>query len=134
MPRIRTFPCPYPYAFHFPNRDVFGESKGHAKGVAGYLYANGNIWEDPQVDFRSLDLLNFPLNDFFGSLKLLGCKPDSVALYAKAPFAISESCAFGGASDGDRNDTLVSFDVFDLPRSELVSEPSTQDREGLAGQ
>lgn len=93
-----------------------------------HLYANGDIWEDPQVDFRPFDLFDVPLNDLFGSLELLGRKPDSVALYTEAPFAVSESCAFGGTSDRDRNDTLVSFDVFNLPRSELVSEPDTQNR------
>ena len=94
--------------------------------MKSYLYADGNIWEDPQVDFRSLDLLNFPLDDLFGGLELLGRKPNSIALYTNTPFAISEGCAFGGTSDGDWDDTLVSFDVFDLPRSELVSEPGTQ--------
>ena len=104
-----------------------------AQNSAGYLYANWNIWEDPQVDFRSFDLLDFPLDDLFGGLELLGRKPDSVALYTKTPFAVSESCAFSGTSDGDRDDTLVSFDVFNLPGGELVSEPGTQDGEGLAG-
>ena len=122
-------PCLYPYAFHFPNHQCFQQIKETFGRGESYLYANGNIWEDPQVDFRSLDLLDFPLNDFFGGLELLGRKPNSVAHYTKTPFAISESCAFGGTSDGDWNDTLVSFDVFDLPRSKLVSEPGTQDGE-----
>ena len=107
---------------------VFSTLKSLSGGVKGHLYANGNIWEDPQVNFRSLYLLDFSFNDLLSGLELLGSKPDSVALYTKTPFAISESCAFDGTSDGYWNDTLVSFDVFDLPRSELVSEPSTQDR------
>lgn len=78
-------------------------------------------------------MLDYAFNDLLGGLKLLGSKPNSVALYAETPFAVSESCTLDGTSDWNWNDTLVSFDVFDLPRSELVSEPSAEEGERLAG-
>lgn len=125
-------PCPYPYAFRSPNHRWFQKVEELARPDEKHLYANGNVWEDPQVNFGSLDLLDYPFDDFFSSLELFGGKPDSVTLYTKTPFAVSESCALDGTSDGYWNDALVSFNVFDLPRSELVSEPGTKDGERLA--
>lgn len=106
--------------------------KGFRDKAKKHFYANGNIWEDPQVNFRSLDLLDFPFNDLLSGLELFGSKPNSVTLYTETPFAVSESCALDGTSDGYWNDTLVSFDIFDLPRGKLVSKPGTRDGERLA--
>ena len=113
--------------------DTFSKSSGISGEMKPYLYANGNIWEDPQVNFRPLDLLDFPFDNISSSLELLGSKPNSVSFYSNAPFSVRKSCAFDGTSDGYGNDTLMSFNVFNLPRSQLVSESSTEDGYRLAG-
>lgn len=79
--------------------------------------------EDPQVHFSALNGLNFTLDDFFGSRKLFSSKSDTLTLDAKAPVSVCKCSSFGGSTNGDWNDALVSLDERYFSRCELMPQP-----------
>lgn len=82
--------------------------------------------EDSHVHLGTLDGFDFTLDDFLCSCELFRSKADTFPLDAKAPVSICECGSFGGSTNGDWNDTGVSFDERYFSRRELMPQSHKQ--------
>lgn len=113
-------PFPFPIRVSFPYQKVIISIRYVTLQESfTHLDTNRNIREDSQPGLRALQNLQLPLDHLFHRRQLLRTKAHSISFDPQAPFTEREGGTLGRAADGDGDDALVSFDVFDLPRCEL---------------